>query len=147
MAQTRASTLCIYIFYLFAFSIIKKKDTFVRSQMLRPLQDSRASKLKMAWLSTGILWFAPVQTSAQGLQASDTRPVVHRINCGGLTLEDNMGRTWAEDYGYRNSSTIHRAHGSVEGLPLQIWEDFQFYEQQRCVNVIAVNMSRPLLYM
>lgn len=36
MAQTRASTLCIYIFYLFAFSIIKKK------RYVRPVPDAAA---------------------------------------------------------------------------------------------------------
>ena len=101
--------------------------------MLRPTPEkSVLSAVEVGFISIGLLLLVVAEATAVEL---DTRPVVHRINCGGSALEDNNGRTWAADYGYGDSSTIHRAHGSIEGVALQSWEDFQLYEQQRCVHI------------
>ena len=60
--------------------------------------------------------------------------VVHRISCGGLQpLVDSQGHVWSQDYGFGNSSTIHRRHGEISGPTLRAPADFDLYEKQRSV--------------
>eukprot|EP00039_Didymoeca_costata_P000275 m.44951 g.44951 ORF g.44951 m.44951 type:complete len:771 (-) comp10165_c0_seq2:92-2404(-) len=72
-------------------------------------------------------------------------PVVHRINCGGTRpILDGSGHTWSADYGFGDSSSIHREHGGLqtEDQDMSVEADFFIYEQQR----YATRVQRSLSY-
>lgn len=81
--------------------------------------------------------------SHDGAAAAFSGTVVHRISCGAhQPAVDSKGQVWSQDYGFGNSSTIHRGHGEISGPDLREEADFDLYEKQRwrarCLQVVRV---------